>query len=1437
MTQKSQICFRMGLACVWLCSALAFAQTQSTLVGLQTNIKFEHFTTEDGLGHNRVTCVLQDQQGFLWVGTLGGLWRYDGYVFHFVRYAHNDSTGLSHPEIQCLDEDSNGNLWIGLQRGGLNHFDRETGLSTRYEHNPADSHSLSKGTVRVIHEDPNEPGVLWIGTSSGLCQMKRDEHGNAQFIRFQHEAGNKNSLSHNVVNTIVPDSSGIFWIGTDRGLDKFDAQTGIFTHYKPPLPLIGTTYSLVVRSLMCDEDGLLWLGTDSGLIRFDAGTTAFTWYRHDPKNPNSISHNKISSICQDPSGNLWIASAFGLNHFESETATFTRYHHDPDVPYTLSHNQLTSLYQDRSGVLWIGSVSGGLNKLAFPFKKFNHHTRRKNVPNTLNDNRVLAILEDRLGRLWVGTSSGLSLFDARQQTVTNYQHDADAVESSLSHNSVTALLEDRMGRIWIGTANGLNRVNPGAETFQHYFHRSGEPNSLSRSYITRLHEGQDGAIWAGTPDGLNKLTMQTNHQSSGERVTLTRHYPDSINTNKVSDNFIQAIYEDSQKRVWIGTQEGLAELEQWSGRFTHYRHIPDDPGSLSYNNVWSIYEDRSGVLWIGTTNMLAKLDRQRKIFTHYDPYKEQAGYGVNSLLEDEQRNLWFSGSKGLVRFDRQTESFRHFDASDGLQSNNFTNAHYKSRSGEMFYGGVNGFNGFFPREIRDNLQVPPVVFTAFKVLNESLPSIRGNVPSNIIIGWSPKAADGTPILQKCISQTEEIVLSRKDNTFTVEFAALDFNAPEKNQYAYKLYGIHDEWIQLGSQRSLTFTNLKPGNYTLRVKGSNNDGVWNEEGASVKITIHPPWWRTRWAYGLYLLFLGAVLYSIRHYELHRLQLRNALKIKNVEAEKLQEVDRLKSRFFASISHEFRTPLTLILGPVHKWLGSMQQPEMKADFHIVQRNAQRLQQLINQLLDLSKLEAGKMTLQARPLDLVELTRMITMTFESLAKQKGIELRFRSTTQEIAAYVERDKLEKIVTNLLSNALKFTEKGGRIHVQLSVSSDELVERQLITLTLDHCILITVKDTGVGIPEDQLDKIFDRFHQVDKNGGYEGTGIGLALVKELVELHHGTISVESKIGKGTTFTICLPLGCAHLKEEESCEAEPETVQQVQDALLIEESMGNDRKQPVTIVDSQPPGQLTATPNDKEVLLIVEDNPDMRAYMRGYLEQSYRIIEAENGVQGLKQAQKHAPDLIISDVMMPEMDGFALCEKLKTDARTSHIPVILLTARASGESKIAGLETGADDYLTKPFDAKELQVRVKNLIEQHRRLQERFRRELLVQPSEVTVTSMDETFLQKAMDAVEAHIDDPDFETDNLAREAGYSRRQLNRKLRALTGQSVREFIRTIRLKRAAQLLQQQAGTVTEIAYEVGFNSIAHFSKVFREQFGVAPSEFSSSIRSQDIDS
>jgi signal transduction histidine kinase/DNA-binding response OmpR family regulator len=765
---------------------------------------------------------------------------------------------------------------------------------------------------------------------------------------------------------------------------------------------------------------------------------------------------------------------------------------------------------------------------------------------------------------------------------------------------------------------------------------------------------------------------------------------------------------------------------------------------------------------------------------------------IKRILEDGRGNLWMSTSKdGIYKFNPKTGELHTYDVFDGLQGNEFLAAGLKSTSGEMYFGGKNGITVFHPDSIRSNQNPPPVAINGFKVFDKPRPI------------------------------SAELTLPYRDNFFSFDFVALSYAFPSRNQYAYQLEGVDQNWVPAGTRRYVSYTNLDPGTYVFRVKAANHDGVWNTTGASVKILITPPWWRTIWAYLLYVgLFLGMIV-ALRQYTISQERLKNNLLLSSLESKKLVELDQLKSRFFTSISHELRTPLTLILSPLERNLASGNKGWFgESEVRLMYRNARRLLELINQLLDISKLEAGKMQLEALTGEMMSFLKSKVDFFHSMAESKGISLRFSSHPETLFTRFDQDKLDKIVSNLLSNALKFTPLGGEVEVRvwIRMAPESTIAPQWLILEVD--------DTGIGIPDDQLDKIFDRFYQVDSSHtkAFEGTGIGLALTKELVGLHQGNIRISSSLGKGTCFTVELPL--QEIWNAPEMDGIPLT--------NISLSEGETVRLDSSMLATQP-----EVPSDKQapLLLVVEDNADLRTYIRNIFQTRYRVVEARQGAEGLQMALETIPDLIISDWMMPVMDGVELCHQLKNDERTSHVPLILLTAKVTVQSKLEGLETGADDYITKPFHTEELFVRVKNLIEQRKKLRERWSQAFthlpaaaLAQdshpPSAPKLSAVDDKFLQRVIQVIEAHLSDAEFSIEKLEKEVGMSHANLNRKLKALTNQSPSEFLRHYRLRRAAQLLLQGRNNVSEVAYGVGFMHMSYFTRSFRQLYKMSPSEY-----------
>jgi signal transduction histidine kinase/ligand-binding sensor domain-containing protein/DNA-binding response OmpR family regulator len=1353
------------------------------LLFAQSNIRFDHLSVEQGLSQNHVTRILKDSKGFMWFGTQNGLNRYDGKSFKVYKHHPDDSNSLSNNHVQTIYEDKNGNLWIGIFGGGVNKFEKTTEKFTHYRHDPVNNNSISSDFVLSIYEDKS--GFLWIGTNNGGIN-KFDRKKN-RWISYQNDPDDPNSLSHNTVRAFYEDESGILWIGTDGGgLNRFDKKTEKFTCYKQDdSKSPGHDF---VLAIIADDDNL-WLATGAGLHKFNRTTETLM---HPKPYLNDFTIGGIQTLIKSSTEPdvIWI-SAFGIYKFDIKKENFTHYKHDPYDPTSLSSDITVSIYEDESGLLWIGTADKGLNKYNKANEKIHHYKNDPTNFNSLSAHFTFSIYEDKSGMLWIGTDGGgLNKFDREKGVFTHYKYRPDNL-NSLSNNKVYSIVEEKPGILWIGTFDGLNRFDTKKNIFTRYKHNPNNPQSLSHNLVYPLHIDRAGNFWIGTiGGGLNKLIL--NDDEKIPHVFLHyKHIPND--PHSISNNGIMTIYEDDVGFLWVGTEDGLNKFDKRKEKFFRYQHDSNNPNSLSHIYISTIYQDRNGVLWIGTfgggLNKLVPGDTEESppSFIHYQEIDGLANDIIYGLLEDNHHNLWLSTKNGLSKFNPNEVddkgvalplAFKNYYVDDGFQDNEFTASYFKNSRGEMFFGGINGFNAFHPDSLKENLTIPAVVITGFKVFNEDYQ------------------------LDTSIADINQIVLSHNENFFSLDFAVLDYAVPEKNNYAYKLDGLDNDWNYVENRNFAHYTNLSPGKYVFRVKGSNNNGIWNEEGTSIRIIITPPWWKTWWAYTVYILLIATTLYILRRYELHRQRLKHELALE-------QEQTEMKSRFFANISHEFRTPLTLILGPLEKLDSEIKNESHHKQIGIMRRNSRRLSRLINQLLDFSKLDSGRMKLQTSPCDIVSYIKGIMMSFQYLAEKNHIKYQFFSEKKYIELYMDRDKTEKIFYNLLSNAFKFTPPFGEISVKV---------RQLSEDGNSGIVEVSIKDNGKGILKERLDHIFDRFYQEDDSytREHEGSGIGLALTKELVELHHGNIRVQSEVNRGSEFTVAFPLGKDHLQQDEIIEEE--VFMSVSE--LVAEEIFSIRTDDISISNNE------KFKGYKPIILIVEDNRDMCEYISGYLQPYYKIKLAFNGNEGIEKAKEIIPDLIISDIMMPKKDGYELCQNLKQDQITSHIPIILLTAKASAEHKLEGLELGADDYLIKPFDSKELLTRIKNLIEMRQKLREHFSRIGNMDSVEEALNPVDRRFLERTTEIVKENLGNEKFNVKLFCFLLGMSRTQLNRKMSALTGHSPNQFIRSMRLKEAARLIKEEMNSVSEAAYTSGFNNLSYFSKCFKEEFGKLPSEY-----------
>jgi signal transduction histidine kinase/DNA-binding response OmpR family regulator len=1335
-----------------------------------------HFQTLEGFRSDWVTSrVVRDSAGFIWIGTQNGLRRYDGYDFKEYRNLPNDPYSLSSSRIHCMLVDTKQRLWVGTMEKGLSLYDRDHDRFINFYPHPDDS-SAGRRTVYGMTED--HAGNIWLATSNGVVRVGMPADGGSKSLDEVARSLTFKRIPLGTpigeANDIIERSDGKMIVASDSGLIILDPSTFVLSRPHLTDPTGARLDSTYVWCLDRSSDGILWLGTATqGVFRLDWGKSVVTNYRHRDDDSLSIRTNDIWALEEDGYGRLWIGTQKGVDLFSPQTGR--------RIPYltygpTPDGCMLIRLSSDCTGTLWVSTWSN-VYRLS-PGSRLLPHFSPPKRDGWLRSFGGIERAPD--GTLWCFSEGKVMQMDVAG---LRFVKTIDVFKGKIPHRSFpdrTSALVDRRGNFWYAAWDlGLYKVELGTGSVSNYQYNT---RFGLMTTLRSIAPGNGDSLWLGAQsEGVMIFDPST------ETFLPVRH--------KAVGNLIR----DHEGKIWVATEgDGMDIYDPIMGRIDSLVHVPSDAHSLSHNLAWSVYEDPARRIWVGAGNVVNLWDPRTKSFTRY--FNPGFAEAPDAYLDgsDQRGRVWIHNQKGLSILDPVTGAFTNIEASDGLCYP--VTDMMDLGNGKILVTGHSGMNIVSPDSIDIHRPPPPLVITKMTINDDPV------VPQQLL--------HGSGALQ----------LSYAQNVLEFEFAAIDIEAPKRVQYQYRLEGIENDWVKPIDRRFVRYTALPPGDYIFRVRAAPSWGEWPEQEITLAISISPPWWQTLWAYAAYATFLLGILYAGYRARLRQVQLQQDLKMEHFQREHLAELDRLKSRFFANISHEFRTPLTLILGPIEELRNDVQSERGKHTLDMVRRNAFRLLRLINQLLDLSKVEAGAMKVKASRMNIVLLVKGIAYSFESSAGLRNITLDVAVDQEEIEVYCDKDIVEKILTNLLSNAFKFTPDGGSVVVTLTASPSPGMGEgdrggEDSSRTDNGFVEISVSDTGIGIPSDQLGKVFDRFYQVDasQTREYEGSGLGLALVKELVETHHGSIEVQSEVGHGTTFTFRLPLGRAHLRDDEIVEksgsAEPD-VHGTQDT-DSGKSVGGTSETP----------EREESRDGKRIVLVVEDNADVRSYIKDHLAMSYSVAEATNGAEGIERALEIIPDLIISDVMMPEKDGFEVCRILKQDEKTSHIPIILLTAKAGSGDRIEGLHAEADDYIIKPFEPKELVARVANLIAQRRKLRERFQTSVPLRPGEIAVTSMDDEFLKKVMMAVERHIGEEDFRVEELSAEVAMSRVQLHRKLTALTNLPPGEFLRYIRLHRAMDLLQKNAGTVSQIAYSVGFSDPSYFTKCFHQQFGVVPTD------------
>lgn len=1319
----------------------------------------ELLTIDDGLSQGMIYDLLQTRDGFLWIATKDGLNRYDGYNFKVFTHSSDNPYTLSENTTTALFEDSRGLLWIGTENKGLNLLDRRTG---RFYHLNLPVRKDLAGLsydVRRIEETPD--GDIWVAQmDNGIFRIQvpadwkhrlPDQPALDGFVTIQAvpaaaTAAKKDDLSEKfMVLSLAP--GGDLLTCTNNGLYRLHPATMQLEHIPLSLPPVPHEKDPLTAALP-GPDGEIWVAGYDYAVQLQASQTRVFRF------PGV---SLFTLVRKDRSGNIWLIAEQKVWRLEAGSTP------DPSRPDFILDQAVSCIEQDRNGNIWMGTRGYGLRKFN-PQKSLFHAGAAGQSINGL--------WEDAAGRIYAKTISTIFRYDPLTQQMESRTAFPDAPNRQMD------LAFGPGGDTWL--LCGIKGDNFTSQ-LRHYPAGESRVESFPFSHTvypnTRLFRDREGYLWVtGSGCQLLRFDPKTGIFKSFNFDAL---FPENAKAIRAF-----ALVTDGRGDLWIGTQAGLVRGIQNGDNidFQLFTSKPREINSLSSNAVSCLLPDPadpSNVLWIGTRGSgMDRFDFQKGTFLHYTTDNGLPNNVVYGILPDAEGNLWCSTNRGIVRLNLSAPSgslaqpvATVFTASEGLQSSEFnTQAFWKAPNGALLFGGVNGVNRFFPNEL--NLKtLPPSVFIVGLEINHRRVSPADN--------W-------LPVPMEYLSRLE---LAHDQNNLSFEFAALDFNDPAKNRYRYQLVGLENDWVDAGVSHFAHYSHLPPGHYVFRVMGGNGNGIWNETPVEISVVILPPWWRSDWAYLCYLLLIAAGIWWAYRFQINRIRLREQLAFEHRETQRVRALEQMKTDFFANVTHEFRTPLTLMLEPVRQLLQNPSDPLLVDKLKLVDRNSHRLLNLVNQLLDLAKLESGGAGLELRHGDVVSLAEGVYRTFSASAEHKGIRFEWSAEPDIPPFMFDAGKVELILNNLISNALKFTPKGGTVRVTIRKKPGALE--------------IQVSDTGIGIPEDALNKVFDRFYQVEgahQRSG-EGTGIGLALSRELAQLMGGDIRADSQAGQGSTFTFILPVKTGEKPTENLTETSP--------------------------AETQLPARDEA---ELPLVLIIEDQADLRAFIRLSVGDRWQVAEAANGEEGLRKAQELVPDLVISDLMMPGKDGYQVCEELKAQELTAHIPVILLTAKTALEAKLKGLRSGADDYLNKPFNADELQARMENLVALRRKLLERYEQYSggfagQASAAEDLLSPPDQSFIDRFTQTIEEHLNDEKLGVEEFAGKMFVSRVQLHRKLKALTGRSATEFIRDYRLDRAMLLLKNREGGVGEIAMRVGFGNEKYFSTVFKEKFGVSPSQ------------
>lgn len=1336
-------------------------------------LTFDHISVIDGLSQSTVLSICKDKRGFMWFGTRDGLNRYDGKTIKKYKNDPSNHNSLIFDDyIYTIVEDRYQKLWVGTQRG-VSYYSPETDSFEQIDYRIAGQKDPSSFAVLSIL--PANDGKIWFATTDGLLYINNST--SRDFKRITKSKG----LAGTEVYSLFEDNLGNIWAGTVTGLSKLtiskNKETYVVKNYFHDKNNPQSLSANFVRSMAQDTKGQIWLGIENGGVNlYRPGSDDFQRFTsHNSKLNNDL----VRKILTTQNGTMWIGTMNGLNVYNPLTKEFHVYKQDYENSKGISDNSIKDIYQDNNGSVWIGTNFGGVNvvhKNTLGFDTFSHNEYKT---NSISGNIVSVLASDKSGNLWIGTEGrGLNMYNIKNRTFKHFNYNESNSEA-IGSNTIKSIYVDKKNNVWVGLfEGGLELYNPKTGSFKHFRPNADDPKTLNHGYISAIDEDVHGNLWIGTSTkGINILNPTTQ---------IFTH----INTSTkegLSSNYIKSILIDSKENIWIGTVLGINLLKKGASKFISL----NKENGLGSNYINCIKEDQNGEVWIGThkggLNLYLPKENKFKQYSEADGLMSDNVVGIDF---DSENNLWISTDNGLSMLDVKKKTFKNFDNNDGLPSNEFSlNSSAKDDEGNLYFGTIRGLIKFKPKGTIFNNNPPHILFTGLKLFNQ-----------NVKVGGE----DG--ILDKDISFKDQLVFKANHNIFTIDFIGFNYINSKRNKYAYKLDGFEKEWNYVDNP-SATYTNLPAGTYTLLVKGANNDGVWTTHPKELLIKVLPPFWKTWWAYLVYVALFLFIWYKVNTFLRKQQRLETDLYYEQINHERQEELYQSKLEFFTRISHEIRTPLTLIFAPLERLIESTTHDNgLNKQLVSIKTNTERLLRLISELLDFRKIDTGNLKLERKTVLLNDFCSQIYESFKGQAELKDIQFDFIAD-QKVFASIDIHQMEKVLFNLLSNAFKYTAPHGKVTMRLSASGD----------TID----LTVEDNGMGIVAEEQQKIFNNFYQSkNEQVKHVGWGIGLALVKSIVELHGGKISLAStpqsqQLPGTTSFTI-------NLKREYVAASDDHIPALFETASRPFVEIDETEKK-VEVLEKE---KSQAEKQETRTILIVEDNDELRTFLAESLSQKYQVMEASDGQEGLEIAVQHVPDIIVSDVTMPHMDGFDFCRLIKELEVTNHIPVIMLTAMASHLHQVDGLQSGANIYLTKPFSMQLLELHIDNLFKSREALRSKFSKQVTLMPRNIEIEDPEEKFLNKVMLLIEENMEDAEFNVALLVDKIGMSQTVLYKKIKALTGMTITDFIKSIRLKRAAQLLKQRKINIAEVAYTVGFNDRKYFSREFKKQFGKSPSEY-----------